>query len=333
MEIVYAISSYRKLKRRAAGMNTSTKTQWFDPFGGHPFAQAIRRKLNGHPRFKEGRFILRKFPDGETYIQINSDVCSQVIIFADLANPDPKILTLLLFANTIRDLGAEKITLITPYLPYMRQDIRFKNGEAVTSRYFAKLLSDAFDEMITIDPHFHRYASLDDLYTLHGIALSGAEIIAEWIRNHFENPVLVGPDTESGRWVSGVAELLGCDYRVFAKTRFGDREVAIDTGKIEDLQGSVPIILDDIISTGRTMISAATEMVEMGLPKPVCIAVHAVFADDALQAMEKSAIEQIITCNTISHSTNEIDLTELIINELFNPCASVEEPREQSFTM
>lgn len=304
-------------------MKISTKTQWFDLFGGHSFTQVIRHRLHGHPRFKEGRFKLREFPDGETYIHMRSDVCADVIIFADLSRPDSKILKLLLFANTVRDLGAENITLITPYLPYMRQDIRFKSGEAVTSRYFADLLSKSFDKMITIDPHFHRYTTLADIYKLHGVALSAADNIADWILKNIANPVLIGPDTESGRWVSTVADKVGCDYRVFAKTRFGDREVAIDTGKIEDLGQSTPVILDDIVSTGRTMINAASEMVETGLPKPVCIAVHAVFAGDALQAMEKSDIVRVVTCNTISHSTNDIDVSGLIIDELLDPSAQL----------
>jgi len=297
-------------------MNTSTKTQWFDPFGGHSYAQAIRRELNGHARFKEGRFVLREFPDGETYIQIHSDVCSRVIIFADLLLPDAKFLKLLLFARTVRDLGAERVTLLCPYLPYMRQDIRFKSGEAVTSRYFADLLSGAFDQLVTIDPHFHRYTSLNDIYSLDGVVISATKKIAQWISNNVPRPVVIGPDTESGQWVSRVAEMVDCDYRVLAKTRFGDKEVAIDAGNIEDLQGSTPVMLDDIISTGRTMINAAVEMTAIGLPGPVCIAVHAVFAGDAFEAMKNSPIKKIVTCNTIAHPTNEIDLTDLILDEL-----------------
>lgn len=304
-------------------MNISTKTQWFDPFGGHFLGQSIKRELNGQLGIKVGRFGLRQFPDGETYIQIHSDVCANVIIFADLSHPDFKLLRLLLFANTVRDLGAENITLVAPYLPYMRQDIRFKSGEGVTSKYFARLLSDNFDSLVTVEPHFHRYQALDDLYTLRGIALPASAPIAQWIRENVENPVLIGPDTESGQWVTEVASRLGCDHRVFAKTRFGDREVAIDAGGIEGLQGAQPIIIDDIISTGRTMINTAAELVEAGLSKPICIAVHAVFAEDAASAMASACIDRFVTCNTINHRSNQIDLTEIIVTQLMKPTLAV----------
>lgn len=300
-------------------MNVSSKIQWFDPFGGHPMASYICDKINQHPGFKVGRFILREFPDGETYVQIKSAVSPRVIIFADLSNPDSKLLKLILFAETIRDLGAEEITLVAPYLPYMRQDIRFKAGEGITSRYFARLLSGSFNKLVTIDPHLHRFQKLGEIYSLKAKTLSAAGHIAEWVKNEINNPVMIGPDSESDQWVSRVAHLAGCKYQVFSKTRFGDKEVAIDAGDLELFEDYTPVILDDIVSTGRTIINTAREMKEAGLNDPVCIAVHPLFAGDAWDEIAKNGIARVVTCNTIAHPSNGINLGDLVFNELSRP--------------
>ena len=90
----------------------------------------------------------RRFPDGESYLRIDSPVAQRrVILLCGLEHPDQQLLSALFFADTARELGADSVGLVTPYLPYMRQDIRFQPGEAVTSRSFATLLSRAFDSI------------------------------------------------------------------------------------------------------------------------------------------------------------------------------------------
>ncbi|AZZ93902.1 ribose-phosphate diphosphokinase [Hahella sp. KA22] len=279
---------------------------------GHPVAE----RLAAAPGMDVGNYQLRQFPDGETYIRIEGETPKKAIVCADLSNPDQKILPVLLFAATLRDLGVEHITLVAPYLPYMRQDIRFHPGEGVTSRYFARMISAHFDRLLTIDPHLHRYHSLDELYTIPARSLAAAPAIADWIRTHLDKPVIVGPDSESDQWVSHVAELAGCDRLVFSKTRLGDKDVIIDATNAEKYREYSPVMVDDIISTGRTMIEAAAELVAAGLHRPVCIGVHAVFADDAYHAIQAAPIERTVSCNTVIHATNGIDVGELLLQAL-----------------
>lgn len=101
-----------------------------------------------------------------------------IALVAQLPDPDRSIPSLLFLAHALRDLGAARVGLVAPYLPYMRQHARFKPGEAITSVAFAKIISAAFDWLVTVDPHLHRRASLDEIYTIPSEVVPSAPAIA-----------------------------------------------------------------------------------------------------------------------------------------------------------
>ena len=175
---------------------------------------------------------------------------------ATLDHPNDKLLSLLFAAATARDLKASKVGLVSPYLAYMRQDRRFKPGEAVTSREFARLLSNAFDWLVTVDPHLHRYGSLGEVYSIPTRVIHAAPLISEWIRTNVAEPLIIGPDSESEQWVAAVAKDADAPYSVLEKTRLGDRNVVIKLRELDQWKGCTPVLVDDIISSGRTMIEA-----------------------------------------------------------------------------
>ena len=146
------------------------------------------------------------FPDKETVIEFNTPVMNREIILIDsLDRPNEKLLPLLFAAQTASDLGATHITLIAPYLAYMRQDKIFKPGQGITSTYFANIISTYFDRLITIDPHLHRWHALSEIYSIPTTALHANDPIADWIQKNVNNPVLIGPDSESEQWVKAIA--------------------------------------------------------------------------------------------------------------------------------
>lgn len=260
-----------------------------------------------------GEFTLRRFPDDETYLRILSPVAGKhCILVCSLNHPDQKIIPLYYISRLCKELNAAKVTLIAPYLSYMRQDIRFNVGEAVTSEYFAALISGWVDELITIDPHLHRKHSMEELYTIPCKVLHAAPVIAEWIRNNIKNPVLIGPDIESAQWVSEVAKRIGSPHLILLKQRFGDKEVRVTVPDIEDYRKHIPVLIDDIISTARTMVETVRNLKDAGMTAPVVIGVHAIFSGDAFRELNEAGAGDIITCNTINHASNGIDLTELI---------------------
>jgi ribose-phosphate pyrophosphokinase len=283
--------------------------------GNTALAEGLARMLHA----ELGQICVRRFPDGETFVQIESPVeGKRVVIACTLDRPDDKILPLLFAADAARDLGASQVGLVAPYLGYMRQDKRFHPGEAITSHSFARLLSRGLDFLVTVDPHLHRYRSLDEIYAIQTRAIHGAPAIAEWIKTQVSSPVLIGPDSESEQWVADVARNAGAPYTVLEKIRRGDRDVEVsvpDAGRWKD---HTPVLVDDIISTARTMIQTVVHLKQADLAAPVCIGVHAVLAQTAYEDLMAAGAAKVVTCNTVRHASNQIDLVPLIAHTTEN---------------
>ena len=274
--------------------------------GNEALCTALARELEGDT----GHVTVRRFPDGESYVRIETPVAGRdVVLCCTLHQPDTKILPLVFAAATAKELGAARVAVVAPYLAYMRQDKRFHDGESITSVHFAQLLSRHIDWIVTVDPHLHRRASLNEIYTVPSRIVHAAPLLAQWIRANVQVPVLIGPDSESEQWVSEVARDARAPWLVLQKIRRGDRDVSVSIPDPGAVRGHTPVLIDDIISTARTMMAAARHMAAQALPAPVCIGVHAVFAADAYAELARSGIARVVTCNTIIHESNAIDLS------------------------
>ena len=279
--------------------------------------EKLTQKLASHLDAEIGKTNLRKFPDGESYTQILSDVKDKcVVIVATLHEPDAKLLPLYFLSNTAKSLGAMCTCLVAPYLAYMRQDKVFHEGEGITAKYFGKLISGFADSLTTIDPHLHRISSLGEVYHIPNTVIHAADDAAKWIKENIANPVLIGPDSESEQWVSEVAKTAGAPFTVLKKIRHGDHDVEVSVPDVEKYKDATPVLVDDIISTARTMIETVQHLKKAGMKAPICIGIHAVFSGNAYQDLLDSGVEKIITCNTIPHPTNEIDLSKTIAVEV-----------------
>lgn len=277
-----------------------------------PGNEAMAERLASLLGAEMGRIETRRFPDGETYLRFLTPVEGKsVLLVCTLAHPDDKYPPLLFAAGAAKDMGATKVGLVSPYLAYMRQDRRFHPGEAVTSRYAAALLSRAFDWLVTVDPHLHRYHALEEIYSIPAKAMHAALLLSSWVRSNVVNPVLIGPDAESEQWVSAVARDAGAPFTVLEKSRHGDRDVEIKVRHMESLQGRTPVLVDDIISSGHTMLEAVRHVRDYNSSQPICLAVHGIFADGSDTALEQAGA-RIVTTNTIPHASNTIDVAQLL---------------------
>jgi ribose-phosphate pyrophosphokinase len=262
----------------------------------------------------------RRFPDGEAYVRLAGPVEGDVLFVDSLVRTDETVLPLLFAAEAARTQGAHRVGLVAPYLAYMRQDMAFHEGEAVTSRTFARLLSGAFDWMVTVDPHLHRFAALGEIYSIPTLALSAAAPMAAWIGANVAQPLIVGPDSESAQWVEKIAGLCGAPHAVLAKTRRGDLDVAVE-GEVE-LAGRTPVLVDDVISSARTMAEAVKTLRGEGRAAPICVGVHALFAGDALEVLQRAGPSAIATTDTIDHTTNRISVADEIVAAIEDWAAS-----------
>ncbi len=282
-----------------------------------PGNEDLSDKLSFHLKAEKGEATIRQFPDGESYVQIHSDVKGKcVVLVCTLHQPDAKMLPLYFLSNTAKALGAVCTCLVAPYLAYMRQDKQFHPGEGVTSTYFAKLISSFADTLTTVDPHLHRRSSLSEIYTVPNKLIHAASHISKWISANIEKPVLIGPDGESEQWVSEVAKEANAPFTVLEKIRHGDRDVEVSIPNVAKYKDRTPVLVDDIISTARTMIETIGHLKKAGMKPPVCIGVHAVFAASAYEDLKNSGVQQIVTCNTIPHETNHIDLSDILAKEI-----------------
>lgn len=285
----------------------------FSLFGHEKLIKTIAKQKN----YEVGQLKLHFFPDEETMVQIRSKVKNRkVIFFANLVQPNNKILPLLYAAKTAATLGAKSITLVTPYLPYMRQDKQFKPGDGVSALYFAELLSPYFDRLVTVDPHLHRIKKLTEIYAIPTKVLHASDAIFNWVKHHVPYPVLIGPDSESEQWIQAIAKKEKIPSLVLKKTRYADDKVKIQLSKYEAYLQHTPVLIDDIISTAKTMITTIEELKKVSMKPPICIGIHAVFAGNAYADLKKAGAKKIISCNTIEHVSNAIDLSNLIANAL-----------------
>lgn len=293
---------------------TKTSAKCFLSLFANPSLITLIKK-NG--KYSVEEIIPHQFPDEETSVTIHSDVKNKdVIVLTSLERPNAKILALLFLAEIARNLGAKNIILIVPYLVYMRQDKEFKSGQGVSAKYFAQLLSKYFDALITVDPHLHRYHSLGEIYSIPTKVLHAINPIANWIKSHVKKPLIIGPDKESQQWAQAIAQLVDAPLVMLQKIRKGDRLVEMMLPDLDRYSSYTPVLIDDIISTGKTMLEAVKQLKQQKMQPAVCIAVHAVFAEDAYASLLGANIAQVVTCNTIQHASNAIDVSELIADNI-----------------
>ena len=276
--------------------------------GNEAMAASLAQRLDG----EVGRLEVRSFPDGETYLRFVTDLAGRrLVLVCTLDHPNNKILSLLFAAATAREIGAASVGLVAPYLAYMRQDRQFNPGEAMTSRYVGRLLSDVFDWMVTVDPHLHRYRSLAEIYHISTRVVHAAPLISEWIRQNIANPLIIGPDVESEQWVAAVANDAAAPFTVLQKVRRGDQDVQVSFKDPLEFGGRTPVLVDDIVSSGRTMIESVRLIMAHGGVAPVCIAVHGLFANGSDAALARAGA-RVITTNSIPHETNGIDVAGIL---------------------
>ena len=268
-------------------------------------------KLSGIPYFD---LILKKFPDREHYVRIPfSPKGKKVFLLCDFSQDPSTYFTITLFVSrTLRLGGAKKIYLIAPYLVYLRQDKEFNPGEVVSGKVFGEFISHNFDGVITIDPHLHRVENLSGFFSCKAQKLTATKLISSYLGKRTDDFIIVGPDIESKQWVKQIADEIGRDYYVALKKRFGSRKVAIKvSGSKTFFKNRKVVIVDDIISTGHTILEAVKSLKKKKIGKIECLCVHGIFAENALYKLRKMGI-RVYSTNTLKNNASFIDVSSVL---------------------
>ena len=274
-----------------------------------PADHALARTIAASLPADTGALRWRHFPDGESLVTVDAECAGRDVAFViGFREPDHFALPLLFAARTARELGARRVGLIAPYLPYMRQDKRFHPGEAVSSIHFAAFLAFCVDWLVTVDPHLHRHADLSALYPIPTRIVSAMPAIAAWIATHVARPVLIGPDSESRQWVERAAAAASAPFVVLEKQRRGDHDVSVSNPDRAVLDDRTPVLVDDIVSSGRTLIETLARLKQLETRPAVCVAVHGIFAEDSDAALLAAGAARVVSTDSLAHPTNAIGL-------------------------
>ena len=255
---------------------------------------------------------LHHFPDNESLVTLPTRLPEHVIFFRSLNDPNSKLIELLFAAKTASRFGARRLSLIAPYLCYMRQDAENNPGEAISQQIVGQTLAELFDDVLTVDSHLHRISHLQQAIPCkNALNILTTQAVAQFIKKQFKEGILLGPDAESEQWVKQLAELVKFPFTVANKIRSGDKQVTIELAK-ENYADKDIIIVDDMASTGRTIGLAAKLLKAEGARSISAIVTHALFFNDAKNHLAQNHVENIWSTDSITDDTNSIELTELL---------------------
>ena len=257
------------------------------------------------------------FPDSEIKLKFKTNLKNETVVLVQsfYKNVNDCIIETLFAGETAKDLGAKKVILAAPYFPYLRQDKRFHPGECISLRTIAKNIDEDFDKVIIIDPHLHREKTLKHIFKINSKKLTANDLIQNYIKNNIKNPVIIGPDWESYKWAQKKAEKIGCDFAIMEKKRYSATKVTVKLNKKINIKKKNLIFIDDMISTGNTLLKAIEAMKKLGAKKVTCFAVHGILVNNALNKLQKAGAT-VITTNTIPNKAAKIDISKLIADSL-----------------
>lgn len=267
------------------------------------------------PALPEAPIIeMKNFPDGESYVRIPSDVGGEDVILIHRAypNPDENLMKLFLAASTIKIMKPSSLKMLVPYLPYARMDKTVRSGEAVSADILCSILNHlGCDELITIDCHFIKEG--EGTFQRSGLRIrniTASKVLIDEIKRRMENPIVISPDQGASYMSGGLAmkkvrggysEAGGATYRKVAQL-----EMSFDV-KNRDVA-----IIDDIISTGSTMIKAVERIREAGARKICCAATHGLFLADSFHRLKEAGVEEIITTDTIVSKASKVKFLDVV---------------------
>lgn len=279
---------------------------------GHAQAEALADALG----LEHADIERHVFPDGESRLRLPPELPRRLVLYRSLHYPNDKLVELQLVTAAARSAGVEHITLVAPYLCYMRQDTAFRPGEIVSQTHIGRWLAGQIDALVTVDPHLHRVHRLAEAVPVEpALSLSAAGLLGEYIAGQCERPLLVGPDEESAQWLNQAAGAAGAEACLARKQRRGDRDVRIML-PAQDFSHRNVVLIDDIASTGHTLAETAAALYARGAGSVDAALTHALFAGDALERLQAAGIRRVWSTDSIPHASNVIPLAPLLADAL-----------------
>jgi len=253
-----------------------------------------------------GRAVVGTFEDGETRIRLEENVRgSDVFVVQTLCHPvNHHIMELLLMIDAVRRSSASRVTAVIPYMAYAKQEKKSQSREPISAKLLANIITTAgADRILALDLHS---AAIEGFFDIPVDHLRGAAILADFFeRQDLADPVVVSPDTGGVARANDFRERLGASLAII----YRQRRSPINSRKMEmvgEVEGRPAIVVDDMISTGNTLLQATEALLERGASEVHACATHGVFSGDALQAIERSPLKQVVVTNSMPLRSDRI---------------------------
>ena len=283
----------------------------------------LAQKISDKSKIPLGKIDLGVFSDGEVDVWIQDDVnnCDVFILQSNSAPVNRHIIELALIADALTRSGAHRITAVVPYFGYSRKEKQSRKGEPISAKVIADLIvRSGVNKVVALDLHADAIVGFFDVPVIY---LSALEVLAgRLMKEKFKSPIVVAPDVGGVRRARNFASLLNAPLAVIEKHRHthlrDSLEVLSMTGEVV---GDCAVIIDDIISTGGTIIESAKALKQKGAKKVIVCATHGVFASDALGKIERSEIDKVYITDSInitkkSKKVEIVSVSELIADSL-----------------
>lgn len=261
----------------------------------------------------------KRFPDGEFYFKFEENISDQDLLVVQSLYPpqDARLVELFVILHTARDLGASSIELFAPYLAYSRQDERYLDGECLSSGMIAEMLERlSVDALYTVDIHNEEVL---DMYKVPTVNLTASGILAGYFAaKDLTDPFVISPDDEEGaiKRAMNAAKTLDTDYDFFRKSRDCYTGEITTYSKRLKTRGRDVIIVDDIISTGKTSANAAKMLRKQGARRVFVGVSHALLLGDSLKTLKEAGVDEIVGTDSVANECAKVSVAPILAKAL-----------------
>ncbi|AGK61528.1 ribose-phosphate pyrophosphokinase [Archaeoglobus sulfaticallidus PM70-1] len=258
---------------------------------------------------------LEKFPDGEKYVRVSEAVKGSDVFIVNSFHhmPDEMIIETIFLIDIFKSVGANEVVGIFPYFPYSRFR-RFIGGEANRLKTISKLFRTAgLNKMYVVDFHLQ---NVEEFFDFEVINISAMPLLADYVKRNFEleDAVVVGADEVAEFWARIVSEKLGTDYKLMRKIRIDAENVIIDS--VPDVSNRDVVLVDDIISTGGTVVQAIKALRHSGAKRIYAVCTHPLLSNEALKLIYRAGIDGIVGTDTVLSPISHVSVAEIISEEI-----------------
>lgn len=296
--------------------------------GDEALAHALASAIGG----RVAQVAVRSFADGEQHVRLEGVRAGDTpVVVTTLTYPAPRLLPTVFLAATAMELHAQQVGLVAPYLSCLRVDRRTARGTGGTSASTAILLSAAFDWIVTVSPQLPGSRTMERLFSIPVYVVDCGEAISSWIHEHVPAPLIIVPHDGTAPWLRRLATTLRAPFLDVVERVAGESPSPTSPRGVGEHVGRTPIIVNAIVESSNELRRLINHLRTAGHPAPICVTAHPILAGDAYDEILAAGTRRLVSCSTIRHRSNAIDLTPWLASGVSAMLRASESASDDSF--